>query len=572
MAPKTRAQNLRQSQLSFNPPREPAPLTPPSTSPPSARHRRSTRLTYQSKDSGLFSRGSPSWTAAGRRLQARRENARQARLAVGSSDEEEAREALTEGVGDFAVVRKRAHDEDQDNDDDDGLPVRKDPPRKRSRLALESDDEEEEDDTPVRRRARPANKADEESDDDEEEDEPVAARTPRKKNRRKTLSTQEEEDLREDMDMIRESSPPPPASAAKSKAAARMDALARLRRDRARRSGGRKTTRVISDDDEDIDESVASPIVRRRRDADADECLSSSDDDANRRDAIDPDEALPDDDDFVVEDEELGVPLNDIPIEFTSWASAKPKELFRHAIDFLVQLRLNPAFPSRDEIYRVAWQKLDDQVQGLVGSKYSSSAWKRDFHVALHARPSRETAEMPGWDEDCQACGRSGYTATRRVRFLGAPYERWGLEDLEQREEDEEAGIVRDGQGREVPDESTVYSLGKQCFKNAVAAHTLEHWRRDLRDEVWARLEGMGELAPEKILERDGLSGRRRREYANRVVDRMEGEGMVRELYQVYKDTTEQARTAEVSLFPAFAEAGLTVVEFRVYLARFVAD
>jgi hypothetical protein len=238
--------------------------------------------------------------------------------------------------------------------------------------------------------------------------------------------------------------------------------------------------------------------------------------------------------------------LNEMPIEFTRWASAKPKDLFRHAVDFLVQLRLNPAFPKRDDIYRVTWQKLDDQVQGLVGSKFSSSVWKREFYLALHARPNRVTAEMNAWDENCEACGRSGHPATRRIRFFGAPYERWGLEDLEQKDEDEEAGVVRDGQGREVPAETKAFSLGKHCFQNATAAHTLEHWRRDLRDEVWKRLEGLGELAPAKILERDKLNGKKRREYANTVVDRMETAGMIKELYQVYKDTIEQARTTKV--------------------------
>jgi hypothetical protein len=464
--------------------------------------------------------------------------ARHSKLVLSSSsDEDEAQEARTEKVGegkeDFVVVRKEGIAKPlwTESEEEDELPVRKAAPRKRSRVEAESADDDE-DDLPVRRRVR-AGKADDESDDGDdgdtelsEDEESAPVRTPRarkSKPGKKTPSRrEEEEDLEEDMAMIRESSPPPPSSILRAKSSARKDALAQLQRDRARRSKGEWPSRVISDDDEE--------------------------------ETNDPGDALPYDedeneDDFVVEDGPLGAPLNDIPIEFTRWASAKPKELFRHAVDFLVQARLNPAFPAGDDIYRVAWQKLDDQVQGLVGSKFSSAAWTRDFHVALHARPAKVTAAMAGWDEHCQACNRSGHTATRSIQFLGAPYARGSLEELEQDERDEEDGIVRDGQGRVVPPEATVYVVGKQCFKNAVAAHTLEHWRRDLRDEVWKRLEALGELAPERIVERDGLGAKRRREYANAVVDRMEVEGMVRELYQIYKDTIEDARNSDVSFW-----------------------
>lgn len=492
-------------------------MTPPSSS----RARRSARLVNPRPNA--FS-SSPSNSAR------RRTPSRKKRLVavIDSSSESEAAEALLEKIsseeGDFIIVRRET-------------------PKKRRREESEELEDAEEDELPVRRRVRAAKMVEESDSDGADSEEEENAHTPRANVKgKKTLSRREEEDLQEDMEMIRESSPLLPSSASKSKSSARKDALAQLRRDRARRSKSGRPSRVISDDEDD--EAFTSSMVHREAAGDGDECItSSSDADPIANDALD---EPSDDDGFVIEDEEIGVPM-DIPIEFTRWQSAKPRELFRYAIDFLVQKRLNPAFAASDDIYRVAWQKLDDQVCGLTQSKFSSAAWSRDFHVALHARPVKRTGTMPAFDQHCQACNRSGHPATRRIQFTGAPYARDSLEDLEQDERDEEQGVVRDGRGRVVPDEEIVYSLGQTCWKNAVAAHTLEHWRRDLMQDVWTRLEAMEELVPRKIVERDGLSVKKRREYANGVVDRMEQEGIIRELYHIYKDTIEDATLASVS-------------------------
>ena len=67
-----------------------------------------------------------------------------------------------------------------------------------------------------------------------------------------------------------------------------------------------------------------------------------------------------DDEDFVEEDDEeatLGIP--EIPIEFTSYASMKPKALFKFAVEWMVQKKINPAFRVDDAIYTLAFNKLD---------------------------------------------------------------------------------------------------------------------------------------------------------------------------------------------------------------------
>lgn len=95
------------------------------------------------------------------------------------------------------------------------------------------------------------------------------------------------------------------------------------------------------------------------------------------------------------EDEEgpLGVPA-DIPIEFTRYASLKPKELFKYAVDWMLQKHINPAFEKRDPLYDLTFRKLDDEAQGLAGSKFTSSAWTPAFKYALEARPQMEVLEL----------------------------------------------------------------------------------------------------------------------------------------------------------------------------------
>jgi hypothetical protein len=122
--------------------------------------------------------------------------------------------------------------------------------------------------------------------------------------------------------------------------------------------------------------------------------------------------------DFIVDDSDdlIGAPVHlDMPIEFTSHSHKPLKEHFRDAIEWLVQFKVNPGFDKTDDLYRMAWRKLDDEVRGLATSKFSSAAWKKDFFMALRARPYYDAAELPKGDlleaRSCGACGRSGHPA-----------------------------------------------------------------------------------------------------------------------------------------------------------------
>lgn len=158
-------------------------------------------------------------------------------------------------------------------------------------------------------------------------------------------------------------------------------------------------------------------------------------------------DANSEDDDFIDDDDStLGVPdeaLHLIPLEFTR-ASRKPlKAHFRDAVEWLVHRKINPGFDKDNEVYVTAWRRLSDEVTGLANSKFVSSVWRPDFHRALKARPYIEPLELGAGHlavelKNCQACGRSGHSASWAITFTGKPYDSRTLDEVESDSEDDE--------------------------------------------------------------------------------------------------------------------------------------
>jgi hypothetical protein len=99
----------------------------------------------------------------------------------------------------------------------------------------------------------------------------------------------------------------------------------------------------------------------------------------------------------------------------------------------MVHKRLNPAFPRHDQIYRIAFDRLDVHVKGYAGSKFVSAAWTDDFARALKARPQLSYEDYNATffdDEKCEACNRSGHVPTFKVTFGGKAYHPETLESL----------------------------------------------------------------------------------------------------------------------------------------------
>ncbi|GAB1742237.1 hypothetical protein NU219Hw_g7794t1 [Hortaea werneckii] len=414
-----------------------------------------------------------------------------------------------------------------------------------------------------------------ESHESENEQQPV---TPRKR----LLSRQDQEDLDEDLDFLGPSSDQealnrtPQTTQAKKKAA-RLSALEQLKRKRS------KQPELVPLDEEDEEgESAEEPLGY------PDEGEDDGSSEVEEIGYAPPTstsamfQADEDDEDFVEEGEEGDGPTaipEGMPIEFTPYARKKAKELFKFAVEWMVQKKLNPAFDMQNEIYDLTFRKLDDEVKGLAGSKFTSSAWTPNFTMAVRSRPEiaieayEESEGAAGWRNDgkCDACNRGGHPATWQVQFQGKPYHPATLEDVSTRldsdgnsdSESDDAASSNDADsddgdqpgydhtGRQIPAANTIYYVGKFCMANARTAHTLTHWRWHLYQWAVMWLTKSGYMTDAKVVKRDGWSSTKRRKYANKVVDRMEADGVVGDLWREFRRNLDEARTSKQGRFDA---------------------
>jgi hypothetical protein len=471
----------------------------------------------------------------------------------------------------------------EDDDSEDGLPVMGTQKRRRERQSsvlsssppaatAGSEDELQIIEDPRKKKSNKRNFEDDEEDDDESEEEEVAPRTPGRRllqRRSRKMTQQEQEDLDEDMDFIGPSSDVDedraPRDSQTIKKNARLEALKRLKQVRSSQKTG------LPDIQEDQEEELAN-------DQDFDDLYDNSDETpepapTSSRAMFAADE---DDEDFIEEgeDDTLGVP-DGIPLAFTRYASMKAKDLWKFAIEWLVQKKINPAFAMTDDIYTLTFQKLDDEVSGLVSSKFASSVWTSDFTIALHSRPDiyyhtidRNSAEH-AYRDKCDACNRSGHPATRQVQFQGKPYHRQTLDEVagkddsdDEDDDDDESGSdsagetsddrpAYDAQGRKVPPVNTTWYVGKFCMSNARTAHALHHWRYHLYEWVVDWINKNGYSSAKELKRRDKMSTKKRSKYANKIVDRMAKEDVLKTLWKEFRSNIDEAKDAKQGRFEA---------------------
>jgi hypothetical protein len=471
-----------------------------------------------------------------------------------------------------------------DDESEDELPATPALNRKRRRqaessspLAIIPDDEDEDSDVVVtgsRKRSLSTKKpAPEPESDAELSDEPPSSRSRKRLRRVKDtvpmtkITEEEKQELEDDlMDLASSGSDTEVRVSQRNKTSSqksmRQQALERLK---ARRKAPMSNI-VEDEDDEDepqLDDEEEDYNQSSDEQEEDDELPEPSTNRTTRKQMFAEDE---EDEGFIIDDDgPLGVPTN-VPIAFTRYASMKARDLFRFAIDWMVQKKINPAFQMDDEIYDLTFKKLDDEVKGLAGSKFQSAAWTAKFTLALQARPDLLSAHLDrkssvhfGRDK-CDACNRSGHPATYEVKFEGKPYEKNSLEPVAPRKEandseeddsgsessvDENAPVNYDSQGRQILPEETIFYLGKFCMSNAETAHSLQHWRYHLYEWVVEYLESAGWNTPKLIVKRDGWSIRKRRKHANKIVDIMEEQGKIKALYSDYKKEIDTARNAK---------------------------
>ena len=200
---------------------------------------------------------------------------------------------------------------------------------------IDSDDDLEIIERPRKRSRR------DESDDDSE------LGTPKPRLKRRKASQRERNELADDLEFLGpssdvEDSSRKPRSTQSVKKDARTQALEKLKRQRAGsrvdlEEGGEEEAAAAEEANDDEPEEVQD---------DLDHAQMFNEDDYDQ--------------DFIEEDDHddtLGVP-DGIPLELTRYGSMKPKELFKYAVEWIIQKKINPAFEIKDPLYDLTFRKL----------------------------------------------------------------------------------------------------------------------------------------------------------------------------------------------------------------------
>jgi hypothetical protein len=388
---------------------------------------------------------------------------------------------------------------------------------------------------------------------------PQSIRRKVKKSKVRRRNRHEQEELEDDLADLRDSDHSEEATAKtprtrggpvttqKDKAKEHFDLL-------KRRRAGEKVPRVVDSDEEgEYEEAEPVDIDNIAEDGLLGAPYEISDDDPEMPAG---DFEAAEEDDFVVDDvpsRRLGLPHPDIPLEFTSYASAKPRDLFIHVIEWLVKNRIAPAFSRDDPIYKLSLSKVSDQVTAQAGSRLISSAWNAEFKYAILARPNIRMTyldELEDGDDGirtCDACNKTNHPARYDFVLSGQPYKKRDLEPVNDEPDDEDDDEDENSQdydeaGHLLPSQSTHFYLGRFCAANAEMGHKLIHWQYHLNQSLLEYLEEQGVLSSEATLARDKLSRKKRENEADAVVDSMEETGVIKELWKGFQGDLDDAR------------------------------
>ncbi|KAF2995691.1 hypothetical protein E8E13_003241 [Curvularia kusanoi] len=558
---------------------------------------------FDSSDVGVEGDGSSSDSSSEAEKPAKTKGSKESRKRQRAETSDEDEPTVT------VITKKRRREvESQDEDEDElRLPGKRRKAKHRVVTPEASDDEIVAQPQSTRRRLarRPATPEDEDTGGEKEKTPP---RSTRRRARRRPASSDEDEEeegdgqeadsgaegvdddeqeeLKEELAFL-QSSPPAERSRLRSTQDKpknkRQEALEALKRRRAgstqepSSTPARKTRTVVESDSESelevIKEEPDSDEVGDPESADEDD-----DDDDREANALDMFQEDEDDTGFIDDDPDaiIGEPDEDhvqLPMQFSAMSRAKPKELFKYAVEWMVMKKIHPAFNPADEIYELTFRKLGDEVNGLASSKFTSSAWTPDFTKAINARPQLIINEIGGSRRDflsdhCEACNRKNHPATFELSLTGAPYNPESLEPLDQgssssdsdsdSDSDDSSSLSAsssahlngekpafDFRGERLPPASKLFTLGSTCKANAQVAHTLHHWRYHLYDWVKGWLQSQGYLTPEKLVKRDKKSDRKREKEARKIVDVMEKKGEVRRLHHLFRDQVRFAVEAQ---------------------------
>ena len=90
--------------------------------------------------------------------------------------------------------------------------------------------------------------------------------------------------------------------------------------------------------------------------------------------------------------------------------------------------------------------------------------------------------------------------------------------------------------------------FGSTCKANAEKVHNLTHWKYHLNEWILDWLTNRGYFTDAEIVQRARMSDTKLRKYANEVVDRMEQDGEIEQLYRHLRLSINEARGQSVGM------------------------
>ncbi|KAI3475580.1 hypothetical protein L1887_63010 [Cichorium endivia] len=152
------------------------------------------------------------------------------------------------------------------------------------------------------------------------------------------------------------------------------------------------------------------------------------------------------------------------------------------------------------------------------------------------------------------------------MQFTGKPYHRETLEEVGKDDDDDDEEddsddseqstgdhVVYDSRGLEVPPANRIWYLGRFCAQNARTAHALQHWRYHLYEWVVEWLHNQKYDTAKELKRRDKMSTKKRRKHANKIVDRMVDDGVVKKLWKEFRTTIDDAANAKQGRFEVWS-------------------
>ena len=262
------------------------------------------------------------------------------------------------------------------------------------------------------------------------------------------------------------------------------------------------------------------------------------------------------DENFVEQDSEddLSAMGEDNPLDTMRLGSMKLRELWSHAIEWMVKKSLDLDLKESERFRRV-FERLDNKPSGLVRSRFNSSSWKPGFITALF-RPRMSSVQIASETETCDACNQTRHTATFRVEFSGKPYhpdtldEVGGDNNINGDSNDHVSsrhvsgvahGHIDTARDNRLLADHCIWYLGSTCMNKAQTSHDLQHWRYRIYSSVTRWLNKHKYNTREEVEKRNERGTADLDKYAVDIVERMNRTGKSEKTWQVYKDIVEDA-------------------------------